>query len=444
MPRADPKRFQREGRTILLVTHAADLVRQICDRAAVLDHGDMVMVGEPADAVLAFRDTLLKRGIEIPEEARGPAWRNTLAVRITGADIDYPDPEREHLLPSERLRIRMQFEAPEPLDDVVFALNIHDQDGNLMVGTNTDVLGADLETVAGSGEVVFDLGRVPLLDGIYDVAFGVHDKSGGIEYDHREGDDRFQVLNPTRTVGRVDFAPQAEVHLDRARAVVQPRAGLTERRIRARVRQRATGKVMAHGGAPDYGSPSFSFDIARDIAVMPDGQGYAVLDGWGGVHLFGSAFYKLANLPIAYWPGWDIANSIAISPSGRGFAVLDGWGTVHAGATRLPSRPRTGRDGTSPARSRSAPTARVSRCSTGGAVCTPVARPSAAARAATGGDGTSRATRSSRRPTAGTPCSTVWVASTERATRRRLRCRPGARPSTSGRRCRGAAPVITG
>ncbi|HEX7521315.1 MAG TPA: hypothetical protein VF441_04575, partial [Acidimicrobiia bacterium] len=93
----------------------------------------------------------------------------------------------------------------------------------------------------------------------------------------------------------------------------------------------AKGKVMAHGGAPDYGSPSFSFDIARDIAVMPDGKGYAVLDGWGGVHLFGSAVTKLANLPMAYWPGWDIANSIAISPSGRGFAVLDGWGTVHAG-----------------------------------------------------------------------------------------------------------------
>ena len=216
--------FQREGRTILLVTHAADLVRQICDRAAVLDHGEMVTVGEPADAVLAFRDTLLKRGIEIPPEARGPAWRNTLAVRITGAHVEYPDPERQHLLPSEPLRIRLQFEAPEPRDDVVFALNIHDQDGNLMVGTNTEILGADVETIVGSGEVIFDLGRVPLLDGIYNLAFGAHNKSGGIEYDHREGDDRFQVLNPTRTVGRVDFAPQAEVHLDRAHAVVQPRA----------------------------------------------------------------------------------------------------------------------------------------------------------------------------------------------------------------------------
>src|SRR3984893_18504570 len=35
------REFQREGRTIIFVTHTADLVRQICDRAAVLDHGEM-------------------------------------------------------------------------------------------------------------------------------------------------------------------------------------------------------------------------------------------------------------------------------------------------------------------------------------------------------------------------------------------------------------------
>ena len=33
------REFQREGRTILFVTHAADLVRRICERGLVLDHG---------------------------------------------------------------------------------------------------------------------------------------------------------------------------------------------------------------------------------------------------------------------------------------------------------------------------------------------------------------------------------------------------------------------
>src|SRR5439155_26116705 len=38
------KQFQREGRTIIFVSHAPDLIRQICDSAAVLDHGQLVAV----------------------------------------------------------------------------------------------------------------------------------------------------------------------------------------------------------------------------------------------------------------------------------------------------------------------------------------------------------------------------------------------------------------
>ena len=36
------KEFQNDGRTILFVTHSADLVRVICDRAVVLSSGEML------------------------------------------------------------------------------------------------------------------------------------------------------------------------------------------------------------------------------------------------------------------------------------------------------------------------------------------------------------------------------------------------------------------
>ncbi len=99
---------------------------------------------------------------------------------------------------------------------------------------------------------------------------------------------------------------------------------------------RGNGSVIPLGGAPGFGQPAFSFDIARGMAVMPDGRGYAILDGFGAVHLFGSA----TSLPpsTTYWPGWDIARAIAITPTGRGYVILDGWGGVHAygDAPRLP------------------------------------------------------------------------------------------------------------
>ncbi len=91
-----------------------------------------------------------------------------------------------------------------------------------------------------------------------------------------------------------------------------------------------TGEVYAYGGANYYGSPTFSWNIARSIAVMPDGLGYIVLDGYGGVHRFGSAASGPISSLVSPYFGWDIARGLAITPSGAGFAVLDGYGGYHA------------------------------------------------------------------------------------------------------------------
>ncbi len=93
-----------------------------------------------------------------------------------------------------------------------------------------------------------------------------------------------------------------------------------------------TGAVKAVG-APSFGAPLFGFDIARDIVTMPDGNGYVVLDGYGGIHLYGSAATSpLRNLYSPYF-GFDIARQIVLMPDGAGFFVLDGYGGVHARGT---------------------------------------------------------------------------------------------------------------
>src|ERR1700733_3145940 len=68
------KLFQKQGRTILLVTHAADTVRSICDRGVVLSHGRPVGEGEPGEAVRIFREGLLEEEgtLAIPDESPEP------------------------------------------------------------------------------------------------------------------------------------------------------------------------------------------------------------------------------------------------------------------------------------------------------------------------------------------------------------------------------------
>jgi ABC-2 type transport system ATP-binding protein len=49
------KEFQQEGRTIVLVTHDLATVQDMCDRAIVLSHGEVIFDGGAVDGVAALR-----------------------------------------------------------------------------------------------------------------------------------------------------------------------------------------------------------------------------------------------------------------------------------------------------------------------------------------------------------------------------------------------------
>lgn len=208
------REMQAEGRTILVVTHAADMVRQVCQMGAVLDRGELIAFDEPGLAIRAFRDSLVRRGIAFEEDldevdqAVLDARELSKAVRFTNVSVEYPTPDAEYILPGQRVLVRCAYEAPEKVDDVVFAINIVDEEGRLMLGTNSDIANARIDFVKGRGEVVFDLAEVHLLDGDYGVSVGIHTHDVGEEYDHSAGHHRIQVMNPTQTVGRVHFPMQ--------------------------------------------------------------------------------------------------------------------------------------------------------------------------------------------------------------------------------------------
>jgi ABC-type polysaccharide/polyol phosphate transport system ATPase subunit len=218
-------RFQREGRTILFVTHAADLVRKVCDRALVLDHGHLVSDSAPGEAVRTFRETLQHSGLADPTveaaEAAGAAEfaddgeRATLGrrmaaeathrVRITNVAIDHPGAlvGRQWLLPDEAMSIRVAYHSDEPTDDLLFGIIIHDEEGNTIFGANTKIVEVPVPVADGDGEVTFDFEHVPLLDGTYLVTLAIQSSDEGTVHDWRDQQYQFEVMNPSRVAGLV-------------------------------------------------------------------------------------------------------------------------------------------------------------------------------------------------------------------------------------------------
>ncbi len=226
--------FQRQGRTIVLVSHQADMVRGIADRAVVFDHGKLVAIGPPGEAIRSFRDSLARRGVHLPElhdeeMAPPPVAVDPITgempvivvppdlvadegadVTITAVQVVYPDPDVDHLLPGQPLQLRIGYHATGMITDIAFEVEIFDEDGNRLMGTTTDVLEQYIPAVRGDGEVVFNFDHVPLLDGLFHLNLAIHNHDGGTIYDQRQYQDSFAVMNPTRTRGLVQFPIKVE------------------------------------------------------------------------------------------------------------------------------------------------------------------------------------------------------------------------------------------
>ncbi len=198
--------FQRDGRTIIFVSHAADLVRRICNRVMVLDHGQTVTVDDPASAILIFRERLLGEHLQ-SDRTLTHGHRITRTVRIEEVQITWPgSDERRSLSPGEPVTIAVRYECDEPTTDVAFALSIRDTADVAVYGCNSDVLGQPIAGIEGSGWVTFEIPALTLVDGTYLIDVGVHTHDVVTEYDFVAEAGKLTVVGGTGVVGIADLA----------------------------------------------------------------------------------------------------------------------------------------------------------------------------------------------------------------------------------------------
>ncbi len=213
---AKVKEFQDAGKTIVFVTHQADIVRQICDQAVVLDHGQLVCHDTPGVAIRSFRDHLFQTGraheapVLADEEGdtgleAAPAHPEK-TVRIADVKLHHPhDTERHALLPGEPLVIEVRYDSDEALDDLSFAIAFLDGEGRVLYGANTRRFGVRMDVRPGTGTVRWKVASVPLLDGVYQLRFAIQDRSEAVVYDWIDAMEGFEVMQTENVVGTVAF-----------------------------------------------------------------------------------------------------------------------------------------------------------------------------------------------------------------------------------------------
>ena len=152
--------FQDSGKTIVLVTHSADLAAQVSNRILWLEYGKMKMLGDPAEVVSEYHAAMR---VHPQGEDFG-----THQIRFTEVKLmDGEGRTKPVFETGESMKVRLEYEAVEPIDDPIFGFGFYDHQGLMVYGTNTRLRDLPIPRVEKPGVVEFCIPRLSLLDGRY-------------------------------------------------------------------------------------------------------------------------------------------------------------------------------------------------------------------------------------------------------------------------------------
>jgi ABC-2 type transport system ATP-binding protein len=200
--------FQRDGRTIVLVTHALDTVTQICDRAVMLHHGEVHAAGAPADVVREMRHVLLGTTDPgfVPEEG-------TRQAEIASVELMWGSGASEIALRrGDGLTVQVDVRTNEPVADLDVDFQILDGATNYPVlDARTSSHDIAIARFDGKKRVRFQIGSFPYAAGKYWVTVGLSSRETGRLYHVQTQRYGFDVVDAVRVQDRIDVPVDVEV-----------------------------------------------------------------------------------------------------------------------------------------------------------------------------------------------------------------------------------------
>lgn len=222
------KQFQKQGTTLLFVSHDAASVLSLCDRCILLSAGQLLMDGEPSqvmdyyNALIAEKDQSVEGEKTIQQEQTETGVRTrsgTGEIRLQEIDLYINNKPVEIVQVGQDVELRVQALCTKNIKQLVFGYMIKDRLGQPIFGTNTFYTKHQIKQVS-AGEILTFSIHFPANIGAGNYSLATSFSSG---QDHLEDNyewlDRalvFQVLNNQHAsfVGSA-WIPPTKVEIER-------------------------------------------------------------------------------------------------------------------------------------------------------------------------------------------------------------------------------------
>jgi ABC-2 type transport system ATP-binding protein len=144
------RRFQQEGRTIVLVSHSLGQIQEFCDHVVLLDRGNVAYEGNAREAIARFRTILEDRRVELetPVQAK-PAGPAIESVTVFDARSGEPVSSGSPIEPGRDLRIDVVVADDSGPESWMLGIQVNNVHGQSVFGVGSDLLGAHLPPIRG-------------------------------------------------------------------------------------------------------------------------------------------------------------------------------------------------------------------------------------------------------------------------------------------------------
>ena len=129
-------RLKAEGRTVVFVTHDMGAVERYCDRAMLIERGDVLRIGDPHDISRAYNE--LNFGRLVHEQSESGRYGDQEVCEIRDAWFEHDGERVGEIAQQERLTMCARVRFTSEITDPVVGFSLRNDVGHTVFVTTTD------------------------------------------------------------------------------------------------------------------------------------------------------------------------------------------------------------------------------------------------------------------------------------------------------------------
>ena len=176
------RQFQKQGKTIMLVTHDLTAVETFCDEVKLIHQGKLVAEGDPSDVVLTYLKSYMARIGQLHIEEYGTR-------EVEFGDVELLDAEGRPaatFVTGQKMVVNIRYRAHKAIHNPIFGYAVKTGNGFYIFGTNTQIMQVPIDVIEGEGTVQLTIDPLTLMEGKYFLSLAIHSPDHQTQYHRRE------------------------------------------------------------------------------------------------------------------------------------------------------------------------------------------------------------------------------------------------------------------